>query len=266
MKSSGSVGPLGFFDTLRAGLLGLVSVSMLLIGGCAAPPVHDPFPPPKTVQVPMLEGHIQIDGRLTEGMWSRAARLTPFVQYDTQAPARVRTDVRVWYDSAALYLGWVCDDPDIQATFKARDSKFWEEEVVEFFVAPGPLESYYELQWNPLSGAFDALIKNQLDQEGRSVKFDGDWSYTASGMTWAVEVDGSVQDSKDRDVRWTVEVRIPFADFKQGTPRPREIWRGNFYRYNRDTGHEPELLSWSPTIWPGFHQPKRFGYLEFKGK
>lgn len=236
---------------------------LLFLSGCVTPPIFDPFPPPKSVQVPMLEGKIALDGRLTEGAWSRAARLNAFVQHDTQAPARVRTDVRVWYDATALYLGWICDDPDIQATFKARDSKFWEEEVVELFLAPGPLERYFELQWNPLSGAFDAIIQNQLDADGRSVKFDGDWSFTAADMAWAVEVDGSVQDSSDRDIRWTVEVRIPFSDLKRSTPVPGETWRANFYRYNRDTGRTPELLSWSPTIWPGFHQPKRFGYLEF---
>jgi hypothetical protein len=41
------------------------------------------------------------------------------------------------------------------------------------------------------------------------------------------------------------------------------VWRGSFYRFNRDRGGEPEALSWSPTIFPGFHQPARFGYLRF---
>jgi hypothetical protein len=82
-------------------------------------------------------------------------------------------------------------------------------------------------------------------------------------MTHAVRVDGSVQNSTDRDRRWTVEVRIPFADLKVSTPRPGDVWRGSFYRFNRDHDGEPEALSWSPTIWPGFHQPARFGYLRF---
>jgi hypothetical protein len=62
-----------------------------------------------------------------------------------------------------------------------------------------------------------------------------------------------------------VEVRIPFVDLKRTTPKPGEVWRANFYRFNRDTGQPPELLSWSPTIWPGFHQPARFGHLIFGG-
>ena len=83
-------------------------------------------------------------------------------------------------------------------------------------------------------------------------------------MTHAVRVDGTVQNSSDRDERWMVEVRIPFVDLNAGTPKSGDVWRGNFYRYNRDQNREPELLSWSPTIWPGFHQPTRFGYLRFQ--
>ena len=43
-------------------------------------------------------------------------------------------------------------------------------------------------------------------------------------------------------------------------------WRANFYRFNRDRDAQTEQLSWSPTIWPGFHQPARFGHLRFAGK
>ena len=48
---------------------------------------------------------------------------------------REKTEVRIWYDGGGLYLGWTCVDSDIQATFTARGSKFWEEKVVEFLVA-----------------------------------------------------------------------------------------------------------------------------------
>jgi hypothetical protein len=75
-----------------------------------------------------------------------------------------------------------------------------------------------------------------------------------------------VQNSSDRDQRWTVEVRIPFVDLKVTPPKPGDVWRANFYRFNRDRDREVEQLSWSPTIWPGFHQPMRFGYLRFAGE
>jgi hypothetical protein len=83
------------------------------------------------------------------------------------------------------------------------------------------------------------------------------------GMTNAVKVKGTVGNSSDQDEFWQVEVMIPFASLGQSTPKPKDVWRGNFYRYNRQKDRPVELLSWSPTRVPDFHQPSRFGYLEF---
>jgi hypothetical protein len=56
---------------------------------------------------------------------------------------------------------------------------------------------------------------------------------------------------------------IPFSDLGQPPPKPKDVWRGNFYRINRDRGQMDEFLSWSPTMLEGFQQPARFGYIEF---
>lgn len=248
-------------------LFGL-ALSLWLAGISSIPAAEKPadpksLPPPKRVVVPKLSGSIQVDGNLTEAVWAKAAVLKPFLQNDGSGREREETEVRVWYDNTALYLAWICTDADIQATFTARDSKFWEEEVAEFFVTPKDLSRYFELQWNPLGGEFDAIITNQMDERGVSKKIDGDWSYTAKGMKSAVQRKGTPNNSEDKDEFWRVEVMIPFADLGQTAPMPGDVWRANFYRFNRAQGQAPELLSWSPTMLAGFHQPSRFGFLEF---
>lgn len=254
-------------DQPGAFLIVLVILWCLVIccATAAADKSTDPnsFPSPKRVVVPKLQGPVTVDGDLNEAVWAKAAVLSPFSQNDDAGPEREKTAVRIWYDDSALYLGWTCTDADIQATFTARDSKFWEEEVVEFFVTSKTLNRYFELQWNPLGGVFDAIIDNKLDQRGVSTNFIGDWSFTAKGMQSAVKVKGTVGNSSDKDEGWSVEVRLPFADLDEPAPKPKAVWRANFYRFNREKGHAPELLSWSPTRLPGFHQPSRFGYLEF---
>jgi Carbohydrate-binding family 9 len=250
-------------------LCGFLAVGTLLASSIyvvrAAETSFDPqsLPAPKRVQVPKLEGTINIDGSLDEPVWKKAAVLTPFYKNDGSGHERERTEVRIWYDDNALYLGWLCKDIDIQATFTNRDSKFWEEEVAEFFVTPRELDRYFELQWNPLGGVFDAIITNHLDQRGVSTNFQGDWSFTAKGMRSAVKLKGTPNNSDDKDEFWQVEVRLPFADLGQPTPKAKEVWRANFYRFNRTKGLPVEQLSWSPTRLEGFHQPTRFGYLEF---
>ena len=137
------------------------------------------------------------------------------------------------------------------------------EEVVECFITPKALDHYFELQWNPLGGVFDAIITNHLDERGISKSFQGDWSFTAKNMKHAVKVKGTVGNSADKDEFWQVEVMIPFADLGLPAPKPGDTWRANFYRFNRTKGLPVEELSWSPTRLPGFHQPSRFGFLKF---
>ena len=231
----------------------------------AADKAVDPasLPAPKLVTIPKLRGVLTMDGDLSEAVWAKAMIVPFFFPNNGAGREREKTELRLWYDDTALYLAWTCSDADIQATFTARDSKFWEEEVVEFFVTPKNLGRYFELQWNPLGGVFDAIIENEQDDRGVSKNFKGDWSFTANGMKSAVKLKGTVGNSGDRDEFWQVEVSVPFADLGQAAPRPGEVWRGNFYRFNRARDQAPELLSWSPTQLEGFHQPSRFGFLEF---
>jgi hypothetical protein len=231
----------------------------------AAESTLDPrnLPAPKHVVIPKLRASIKIDGELTESFWSKAAVLQPFYENENSQKEREHTELRLWYDDTALYLAWICHDIDIQATFTNRDSKFWEEEVVEMFITPKALNKYFELQWNPLGGVFDAIITNTLDANGVSKAFEGDWSFTAKAMRSAVKLKGTTNNSNDKDEFWQVEVMVPFADLSQTTPKAGDVWRGNFYRFNRTKGLPAEQLSWSPTLLPGFHQPSRFGFLEF---
>ena len=244
-------------------LLGCLSHGVLDSSAADATPDPKTLPAPKRVVVPKLTGPVVINGDLDEAVWQKAAVLKPFFLNDGSAREREQTEVRLWYDTTALYLGWVCTDSDIQATFTARDSKFWEEEVAEFFITPKDLSRYFELQWNPLGGVFDAIIDNDLDERGVSRSFKGDWDFTAKGMKSTVKAKGTVGKAGDKDEYWRVEVMIPFSDLGQSAPKAKDVWRANFYRFNRAAGHPAELLSWSPTMLPGFHQPTRFGFLEF---
>ena len=221
------------------------------------------LPAPKRAVVPKLRGAVTVDGELNEPVWAKAIVLGTLVPANGIDRPRESTLVRAWYDDTALYLGWTCSDADIQATFTARDSRFWEEEVAEFFITPKDLTRYFELQWNPLGGVFDAIINNQLDERGVSKKFEGEWGYTAKGMKSAVKVKGTVGKREDTDEFWQVEVVIPFSDFEVPAPKPGDVWRANFYRFNRGRDLPAEQLSWSPPMLPGFHQPSRFGFLEF---
>ena len=59
------------------------------------------------VAIPRIDSTVVIDGHLDEPVWSRAARLTGFSQYQPVdgRPAEEPTEVRVWYSADAIYFG-----------------------------------------------------------------------------------------------------------------------------------------------------------------
>jgi hypothetical protein len=249
----------GIVSPLLKGLILTPGLFLLLLTGCTR---TESLTSPKRIVIPKLSEKISVDARLDEAVWQKAATLSLVLNSDS-TPGREATEVRLWYDDEALYLAWICSDSDIQATFTERDSRFWEEEVCELFITAENLEQYFELQWNPLGGEFDAIIDNPLDESGLSQDIEGHWEYTAQSMKSAVHVDGSVSDATDTDVKWQIEAVVPFSDLDVSSPEAGDTWRGNFYRFNRGTGHEAEGLAWSPTLLRSFHQPSRFGYLIF---
>jgi len=158
MKSSSPVAFLAAFMSRRLAFLLVLAVVLPWLGASTAPAqtngpgqagqrrgpraLPDPktLPPPKHAVIPKLAGPVKIDGELDEAVWGKAVVLEPFFQNEGSAgPELEHTQVRLWYDDAALYLGWKCMDADIHATFTNRDSHFWEEECVEFFVTPKAL-------------------------------------------------------------------------------------------------------------------------------
>ncbi len=217
----------------------------------------------KRIVIPRIEEEISIDGNFNEPVWGSAAVITPFYHNNGDGIETEPTTLRLCYNSTYLYLGWTCKDTDIQATITEHDANLWDEEVVEFFVTPNELTRYYEMQWNPLGTTFDGLIVNTLDDKGFSVLCDLDRKWEAKNQKSAVVVEGKLNDHSSKDEEWRVEVAISFADLQTDPPKPGDIWRGNFYRYNRTTGKETEYVSWSPTCTNTFHEPNRFGYIHF---
>jgi hypothetical protein len=59
---------------------------------------------------------------------------------------------------------------------------------------------------------------------------------------------------------WTCEVRIPIKALGGSAPAAGARWRLNLFRCDRSNR---AFLAWSPTLVGTFHEPDRFGTLEF---
>jgi hypothetical protein len=165
------------------------------------------------------------------------------------------------FDDAHLYVAFEVEDDFLRCTFEGDDAHLWEQDTVELMIDPdGDGEGYFELQVSPTERVFDT----RFDTVRRPPPF-GHPSY-ASGLEAAVHVDGVPNDDED-DGGYSVEIRIPFTAFAEGSdpsppPRAGETWR--IALYVLDARREGQLgVGWSAPLVGDFHVPERFGRVRF---
>lgn len=204
-----------------------------------------------------------IDGKLDEAIWSRAPVSPRYV--DLISGARVIHDTRatlVW-DDTHLYFGIRVEEPLVRAKFTENNAPIYEDNDVEVFI--GGADAYYEFEVNAFNTTYevfflweDAWAKAGFSadpefQRSRLRPFNGvgftrhprglrlghfDWHFP--GKQTAVHVDGTVNDDRDRDRGWTVELAFPWAgmkwlatDGRALPPKDGDVWRIDLSRFNQ---------------------------------
>jgi len=168
-----------------------------------------------------------IDGVLDEEAWQQAAVIDDFRQVEPEEGGEPseRTEVRLLYDQAHLYVAVRCFDrrpQEIIATQMKRDGSLDADDHISFIVDPFfDRRNGYYFEMNARGARGDALIEDN-DRVRRD--WDGIWSGKAS-------ID---------DEGWAVEVAIPFKtlSFNPNTTR----WSFNASRFIR---RRNEILRWS---------------------
>jgi uncharacterized protein DUF5916 len=165
--------------------------------------------------VRLAEGEsVTLDGRLDEPFWSKAVPAADFIQIDPAngMPATESTEVRIVFDSDALYLGVTCFDsePDRWIGWQLRrderlvsdDSFMW---TIDTFLDG---RTGYLFEMNPSGVMADTLI----GVGGENREWDGVWNARA----------------RRSEIGWTLEIEIPFRtlNFDPGS----DAWGVNFQR------------------------------------
>jgi hypothetical protein len=183
--------------TPRLGALLLVTLASATTAAADQDAKHASVP---VVQVARALGSVTIDGRLDDDVWQVAQAVSEFTQTDPDEgkAATERTEVRVAYDAAALYVAARLHDREATRIAKQLARRDQEAEADSFAV-------YLDPHHDHLTGAVfrvtaagvqsDAIIHNDtnLDQS-----WDAVW-------TSAVSID---------ETGWTVEFRIPFSQLR----------------------------------------------------
>jgi len=223
--------------------------SRILLAGLAAnaafPPVvahgQDATSAVDPERIPRPEAHaaratseINVDGRLTEPTWDLAVPITEFIQAqpNTGAPATERTEVRVLYDDAHIYIGALCYDRDPRALIVKTIERDFPGVLSEDMDAFGvSFDTFHDRRnsflffVNPRGGIKDGQGFN--DGTTRDYGWDG-----------IVDLRTTVHDSG-----WTVEMAIPWNTLRFDPTRDGQSWGANFSRRIR---RKNEVAYWAP--------------------
>ena len=184
-----------------------------------------------------------IDGVLDDQAWVQAHLINEFVQQEPLegAPATQRTEVRVLFDGANLYVGVLAFDSSperVTATEMRRDgSQIMNEDnfqiILDTFMDSN---SAYMFVVSPLG----AVLDQQVFREG-----EGTRRGTSSNIN--LEWDGVWDASARRTPEgWAAEVRIPMVTLRFPSANP-QSWGINFMR---NIPHRNEVVFWTPIPLP----------------
>lgn len=223
-------------------------------------------------------GSITVDGHLDEPSWQRAEWTRDFINIEGQGPPpRLRTRAKLVWDEQFLYLAADIEEPDVWATLKERDATIYHDNDFEVFVdADGDTHGYWELEVNALGTVWDQFLLRPPRDGGISVT-----AADLPGLRTEVVVWGTLNDGRDHDEGWSLEMAIPWTALKQGAhrrapPRDGDYWRLNFSRvewsveadasrgqYEKIPGRHEETWAWSPQGIVDMHYPELWGFVHF---
>jgi len=265
-------------------------------------------PPCSGFDIPHYNAHKtltppNIDGRLDETVWQAAPQSPSFRDLIYGKETIHDTRAAVLWDEEFLYVAYWIEETDVQATLTERDAKIYMDNDVELFIAGRG--SYYEFEINAFgtiyevffiweesykSGGYDTIAGLGPEEPVR-IPFHGVaykphprgprigyWNWDFPGLKSAVFVDGTINDDRDRDRGWTVELALPWsgmsvlamADNRSLPPLDQDIWRIDFSRFNQykeaPPADDPGGWAWSPHgVWDS-HVPECFTYIHFSSK
>ncbi len=236
-----------------------------------------PFPHPNGYVCYRTPSPITLDGALTEAAWKAAPWSEEFrdIEGDRQPKPRYRTRMKMLWDDEALYIAAELEEPHIWATLTEHDVVIFQDNDFEVFLDPdGDNHLYGELELNALNTTWDLLLTKPYKDGGKALNA---WEIT--GLKSAVAVNGTLNNPRDTDQSWTIEIRWPWAGLKELSnaavpPWDGDQWRINFSRVEWDTevvdgkyrkmkGKPEHNWVWSPQGVIDMHRPERWGYLQF---
>ena len=154
------------------------------------------------LRVPHAPGAITLDGDTDDPGWTRPpgpARTGPFLM-ENGNPSRPYAHARLVWGDEFLYMALYASDEDIECRADHPDAKFSPDDDA-FHIVFTRGANAYAFDVGPNAVLTDAIRRGDSP-------WDTAWN---SGAHLSREIDGSMNDPKNLDEEWEIELAIPFA-------------------------------------------------------
>lgn len=282
------------------------AVLSILLAGTAARAAE---PAPSASRLPCPDAEVKhytaprlvrppvIDGRLDDEAWRPVPESERYVDLIHGTPAIHDTRAKIAWDDTCLYLGIRVEEPFVRAHLTQTNDPIYQDNDVEVFIA-GP-DAYYEFEVNAFNTTYEVffLWETEWEKAGFSkapefardkmqpfngVGFTthprgrrlGNFNWFFPGKKTAVFIDGTLNDDRDRDRGWSVELAFPWAgmkwlatDGRALPPKDGDVWRIDLSRFNQYKEAAPSKDSggWALSahrVWDS-HIPECFPKVRF---
>ena len=240
-----------------------VTLLLLAAGFCCEVRAEPADGDPPLMEAAHTDGPIELDGQLNEPAWEQTRVYSLQLAADQAPQGKTlgeQGQVRLLWDADHLYVGIAWEDHDLLAR-GTRDHQmhFRLGDLCELFLKHEGHQQYWELYGTP------AQKKSCFWFERRGTRIQTDKEF---GLRVATHLDGTLNDSSDRDSGWSAELAVSSKDLtRTGTKfGPGSSWRILVARYNYSTerGRRRPELSMTPQLSRNsYHLLEEHARLEF---
>lgn len=257
----------------------LLCVSFQLLGQTKTIDVSEAIILPKTYVIPKATKALKIDGK-AEKAWDAAPFTDKFIDIEGVKQVKFDTRCKMLWDDTYLYVYAELREPHVWGDITQRDAIIYLNNDFEVFINPSEkTEAYGEIEINALNTVWDLLLNRPYRAGGYA-----NFHWNLDDMKTAVSIQGTLNNPKDTDTGWNVEMAIPlkaFIELKNDRRKPIEEgdqWRMNFSRVQWDhdlvdgqyqrkkvDGELQREYNW---VWSNqgainMHKPENWGIVQF---
>ena len=178
-------------------VVGLLSAAARLDANPSPPQAESQF---RTARATRSPAPVRVDGALDDAVWAAAEPIDAFVQRDPRegSPPTLRTDARIVFDDAAVFVGVHAYDPEparVVGYLTRRDAESSSDWIHVIIDSYHDRRTAYQFGINPVGVKFDSYWFNDDNQDS---SWDAVWDAVATRTP-----DG-----------WTAEFRIPYSQLR----------------------------------------------------